>query len=42
MIMLDWLGRMIGLPPAFLPFTPEGKGGGVIQVSINRSEFRYE
>jgi len=32
MIMLDWVGRMIGLPDDFLPFQPDGKGGGVIQV----------
>lgn len=31
--MLDWLGRMIGLPKEFLPFTENGRGGGVIQVS---------
>lgn len=31
-IMLDWLGKMIGLPEDFLPFTQDGKGGGVIQV----------
>lgn len=33
-IMLDWFGRMIGLPDAFLPFTENGKGGGVIQVNF--------
>ena len=32
MIVLDWFGRMIGLPKEFLPFTEDGKGGGVIQV----------
>lgn len=32
MIMLDWFGRMIGLPDEFLPFTEGTKGGGVIQV----------
>uniref|UniRef100_A0A1I8B4U1 Aromatic-L-amino-acid decarboxylase n=1 Tax=Meloidogyne hapla TaxID=6305 RepID=A0A1I8B4U1_MELHA len=30
--MLQWLGEMIGLPVAFLPFTENGTGGGVIQV----------
>ncbi|KAM3715208.1 Tyrosine decarboxylase [Dirofilaria immitis] len=34
-MMLHWLGRMIGLPDAFLPFTENGKGGGVIQGSAN-------
>ncbi|XP_055331887.1 tyrosine decarboxylase-like [Paramacrobiotus metropolitanus] len=34
-IVLDWLGRMIGLPPEFLPFTENGKGGGVIQGSAS-------
>ena len=33
MVMLDWLGRMIGLPDDFLPFAEGGNGGGVIQVS---------
>jgi hypothetical protein len=32
--MLDWLGRMIGLPKEFLPFTEGGSGGGVIQVVV--------
>ncbi|OZC05138.1 pyridoxal-dependent decarboxylase domain protein [Onchocerca flexuosa] len=39
MIMLDWLGRMIGLPEAFLPFTENGKGGGVIQGSASECNF---
>ncbi|KAL3994461.1 Aromatic-L-amino-acid decarboxylase domain protein [Acanthocheilonema viteae] len=38
-IMLDWLGRMIGLPDAFLPFTENGKGGGVIQGSASECNF---
>lgn len=29
--MLDWLGKLIGLPPVFLACSG-GKGGGVIQV----------
>ena len=34
-IMLDWVGRMIGLPSDFLCFDGQDKsrGGGVIQVS---------
>ena len=33
-IMLDWVGQMIGLPEQFLCFAdPNSKGGGVIQVS---------
>ena len=31
-IVLDWLGRMIGLPDQFLSFTENSVGGGVIQV----------
>uniref|UniRef100_A0A8R1XLN1 Aromatic-L-amino-acid decarboxylase n=1 Tax=Onchocerca volvulus TaxID=6282 RepID=A0A8R1XLN1_ONCVO len=38
-IMLDWLGRMLGLPEAFLPFTENGKGGGVIQGSASECNF---
>ncbi|VDM97369.1 unnamed protein product [Thelazia callipaeda] len=38
-IMLDWFGRMIGLPDAFLPFTENGKGGGVIQGSASECNF---
>lgn len=34
MIMLDWFGHMMGLPKEFLPFTPNGNGGGVIQVYL--------
>lgn len=30
-IVLDWLGKAIGLPDDFLAF--KGKGGGVIQVT---------
>jgi hypothetical protein len=33
MIVMDWFGRMMGLPNEFLPFTENGRGGGVIQVS---------
>jgi tyrosine decarboxylase len=31
-IVLDWLGQAIGLPPPFLAFSENSKGGGVIQV----------
>ncbi|MFH4977550.1 hypothetical protein AB6A40_004259 [Gnathostoma spinigerum] len=34
-IMMDWFGKMIGLPPEFLPFTENGRGGGVIQGSAS-------
>ncbi|KHN71251.1 Aromatic-L-amino-acid decarboxylase [Toxocara canis] len=38
-IMLDWFGKMIGLPPEFLPFTENGRGGGVIQGSASECNF---
>ncbi|KAK0393831.1 hypothetical protein QR680_000421 [Steinernema hermaphroditum] len=38
-IMLDWFGKMIGLPRDFLPFTEDGKGGGVIQSSASECNF---
>ena len=31
-IVMDWLGKMIGLPPAFLHSSKDTPGGGVIQV----------
>lgn len=31
---MDWLGKMIALPPAFLHSTKGSLGGGVIQVSM--------
>lgn len=31
-VMMDWLGKLIGLPPVFLACSG-GKGGGVIQVN---------
>lgn len=40
MIMLDWFGRMVGLPDDFLPFTENGKGGGVIQVNLSLSRYQ--
>ncbi|CAH0720747.1 unnamed protein product, partial [Brenthis ino] len=32
-IMLDWIGKAIGLPPAFLSYGEGSKGGGVIEGS---------
>ena len=34
-IVLDWLGRMIGLPETFLSGPPGSQGGGVIQTSAS-------
>ncbi|GFG38846.1 hypothetical protein Cfor_03498, partial [Coptotermes formosanus] len=34
-IVLDWLGKAIGLPEEFLAFTEGSKGGGVIQTSAS-------
>jgi len=34
-IVLDWLGKMIGLPEEFLAFSENSKGGGVIQTSAS-------
>ncbi|XP_037075269.1 tyrosine decarboxylase-like isoform X2 [Pollicipes pollicipes] len=34
-IVLDWLGKMIGLPDQFLSFTEHSMGGGVIQTSAS-------
>jgi len=31
-VMMDWLGQMLNLPPQFLASASNGKGGGVIQV----------
>ncbi|GMS94624.1 hypothetical protein PENTCL1PPCAC_16799, partial [Pristionchus entomophagus] len=31
LVVLHWYGKMIGLPPEFLPLTEGGQGGGVIQ-----------
>ncbi|CAD6196907.1 unnamed protein product [Caenorhabditis auriculariae] len=39
LIMLDWFGKMIGLPKEFLPLTEGGKGGGVIQSSASECNF---
>ncbi|XP_054706813.1 tyrosine decarboxylase-like [Uloborus diversus] len=35
MIVLDWYGKLLGLPRKFLRFPDESKGGGVIQSSIS-------
>ena len=32
-VMLDWLGKLLDLPPVFLACS-EGKGGGIIQVYL--------
>jgi hypothetical protein len=37
--MMDWLGKLIGLPPVFLAGSG-GKGGGVIQVDTNFFAFK--
>ena len=34
-IMLDWMGKMIGLPDAFLTNVEGSRGGGVIQVGLS-------
>uniref|UniRef100_T1IJC5 Tyrosine decarboxylase n=1 Tax=Strigamia maritima TaxID=126957 RepID=T1IJC5_STRMM len=34
-IVLDWMGKMIGLPEEFLSFSEKSKGGGVIQTSAS-------
>lgn len=39
MIMLEWFGQMIGLPKDFLPFTTNGRGGGVIQGTASECNF---
>ncbi|PNF27919.1 Tyrosine decarboxylase [Cryptotermes secundus] len=45
-IVLDWLGKAIGLPDEFLAFAQGSKGGGVIQFTIiqafNAIEFEFE
>ncbi|XP_066270636.1 aromatic-L-amino-acid decarboxylase-like isoform X1 [Branchiostoma lanceolatum] len=37
MIVMDWLGKMIGLPPQFLYELSDGKGGGVIQGTVSEA-----
>ncbi|XP_045484824.1 tyrosine decarboxylase [Pieris rapae] len=36
-IILDWIGKAIGLPPAFLALQEGSKGGGVIESSASES-----
>ena len=36
-VMLDWLGKMLDLPKAFLSSTPGGHGGGVIQGTASEA-----
>jgi histidine decarboxylase len=38
-IVMDWLGKMIGLPDEFLHSTPNSYGGGVIQTTASESTF---
>ncbi|KAK3880492.1 hypothetical protein Pcinc_015013 [Petrolisthes cinctipes] len=35
-VMMDWLGQLLGLPQDFL-FSPEGTGGGVIQSTASEA-----
>lgn len=37
MIVMNWLGKMIGLPDEFLHCSSDSRGGGVIQVSLFKS-----
>ncbi|XP_052870524.1 histidine decarboxylase-like, partial [Anopheles cruzii] len=36
-IVMNWLGKMIGLPDDFLHLTPNSKGGGVIQTTASEA-----
>ena len=38
-IVMDWLGKMIGLPDEFLHSKKHGLGGGVIQTTASESTF---
>ncbi|CAL8131502.1 unnamed protein product [Orchesella dallaii] len=38
-IVMDWLGKMVGLPSAFLHSSKESLGGGVIQTTASESTF---
>jgi len=38
-IVMDWLGKMIGLPDEFLHTKPHSPGGGVIQTTASESTF---
>ncbi len=39
MLVMDWLGKMIGLPDEFLHTKTGSKGGGVIQTTASESTF---
>jgi len=34
-VVMNWLGQMVGLPEDFLHLRADSPGGGVIQVSLN-------
>jgi aromatic-L-amino-acid/L-tryptophan decarboxylase len=36
-VMMDWLGQMLGLPEQFLSASTNGKGGGVIQGTASEA-----
>ncbi|XP_022106500.1 histidine decarboxylase-like [Acanthaster planci] len=36
-IVMDWLGAMIGLPPCFMHRNENGKGGGVLQGTLSEA-----
>ncbi|GAB6023817.1 hypothetical protein CHUAL_014223 [Chamberlinius hualienensis] len=38
-LVMDWLGKMIGLPEEFLHSKPDSKGGGVIQTTASEATF---
>ncbi|KAL0268988.1 UNVERIFIED_CONTAM: hypothetical protein PYX00_010743 [Menopon gallinae] len=38
-IVMNWLGKMIGLPDAFLHVRPDSIGGGVIQTTASEATF---
>ncbi|XP_050529750.1 histidine decarboxylase isoform X2 [Daktulosphaira vitifoliae] len=38
-VVMNWLGKMIGLPDAFLHLHNESKGGGVIQTTSSEATF---
>jgi len=38
-IVMDWLGKMIGLPEEFLHTKPHSPGGGVIQTTCSEATF---
>ncbi|CAG2060040.1 unnamed protein product, partial [Timema podura] len=38
-IVMNWLGKMIGLPEEFLHVRSDSKGGGVIQTTASEATF---